>query len=128
MKLNLLNDQKFPKYYESDCSLDLFTDGDELLHICEKIKWSNLKSEYTHPILYFINLMFPWPAIKFLNARMKLVSFHILSGFSFTDTGDSRDRMGSKGTLFVPLYHFHPLTDIQTFICKFAYEMTITYF
>ena len=25
---------------------------------------------------------------------------------------------------FIPLYHFHPLTNIQTFICNFACEMT----
>ena len=30
--------------------------------------------------------------------------------------------------LFILLYHFHPLTNIQTFICNFACEMTITYF
>ena len=28
----------------------------------------------------------------------------------------------------IPLYHFHQLTNIQTFICNFAREMTITYF
>ena len=33
-----------------------------------------------------------------------------------------------RGPSFIPLYHFHQLTDIQTFICNFASEMTITYF
>ena len=28
----------------------------------------------------------------------------------------------------IPFYHFHPLTNIQTFICNFACEMIITYF
>ena len=32
------------------------------------------------------------------------------------------------GPSFIPLYHFHPLTNIETFICNFACEMTITYF
>ena len=32
-----------------------------------------------------------------------------------------------RGPSFIPLYHFHPLTNIQTFICSFACEMTITY-
>ena len=32
------------------------------------------------------------------------------------------------GPSFIPLYHFHPLTNIETFICNFAFEMTITYF
>ena len=33
-----------------------------------------------------------------------------------------------RGPSFIPLYHFHPLTNIQIFICNFACEMTITYF
>ena len=33
-----------------------------------------------------------------------------------------------RGPSSIPLYHFHPLTNIQTFICNFACEMTITYF
>ena len=55
-------------------------------------------------------------------------AFFFLSGFSFTDTDDSQDRRGRGGSSFIPLYHFHPLTNIQTFICNFACEMTITYF
>ena len=33
-----------------------------------------------------------------------------------------------SGPFFIPLYHFHSLTNIQIFICNFACEMTITYF
>ena len=33
-----------------------------------------------------------------------------------------------RGPSFIPLYHFHPLTNIQTFICNFARGMTIIYF
>ena len=33
-----------------------------------------------------------------------------------------------RGPSFILLYHFHPLMNIQTFICNFASEMTITYF
>ena len=51
--------------------------------------------------------------------------FFFLSGFSFTDTDDSQDCRGREGRpSFIPLYHFHPLTNIQTFICNFACEMT----
>ena len=32
------------------------------------------------------------------------------------------------GPSFIPLYHFHPLMNIQTFICNFVCEMNITYF
>ena len=31
-----------------------------------------------------------------------------------------------RGPSFIQLYHFHPLTNIQIFICNFACEMTIT--
>ena len=33
-----------------------------------------------------------------------------------------------RGPSFIPLYHFHPLTNIQTFILQLCTEMTITYF
>ena len=55
-------------------------------------------------------------------------SFFFLSRFFFTDTDNSQDSRGKEGTFFIPLYHFHPLTNIQTFMCNFAREMTITYF
>ena len=33
-----------------------------------------------------------------------------------------------RGSSFIPFYHFHQLTNIQTFVCSFAREMTITYY
>ena len=33
-----------------------------------------------------------------------------------------------RGSSFIPLYQFHPLTNIQTHVCNFACEMTITHF
>ena len=57
-----------------------------------------------------------------------IIFFFFLSGFSFTDTDNSQDSKGREGPSFIPLYHFHPLTNIETFICNFASEMTITYF
>ena len=35
---------------------------------------------------------------------------------------------GGRRPYFIPLCHFHPLTNIQSFICNFACEMTTTYF
>ena len=52
-------------------------------------------------------------------------SFFFLSGFFFTDTSDSQDSRRMEGTIFFPLCHFHPLTNIQTFICNFTCEMTL---
>ena len=37
-------------------------------------------------------------------------------------------QQGKGGDHLIPLYNFHPLTNIQTFICNFAREMSITYF
>ena len=33
-----------------------------------------------------------------------------------------------RGTIFIPLYHFHSLMNIQTFIFNFASEMIIADF
>ena len=56
-----------------------------------------------------------------------LYSFCI-SRFSFTDTDDSQGSRGMEGMIFIALYHFQPPTNVQSFICNFAYEMTRTYF
>ena len=37
---------------------------------------------------------------------------------------DSQDSRENKGTIFVPFYRFYTLTNIQTFISSFAYEMS----
>ena len=71
--------------------------------------------------------------------------FFFLSIFSFTDsdnTQGSRGREGflsrtvtihraageGRGPFLIPLYHFYQLANIQTFMCNFAREMSITYF
>ena len=54
--------------------------------------------------------------------------FFFLSGFSSQTLTIHRTAGEGRGPSFIPLYHFHPLTNIETFICNFACEMTITYF
>ena len=49
------------------------------------------------------------------------ISFFYQGFFSRTLTTHSKGREDT-------IYHFHPLTNIQTIICNFAPEMTITYF
>ena len=46
---------------------------------------------------------------------------YFFSAFSFAD---SEDNMGREKTIFIPLSHIYTLTNIQTFICSFASEMT----
>ena len=62
-----------------------------------------------------------------LSPKSRLFFSFFLSKFSFTDTGDSQDSRERKGIIFIPLCHFHMLTNIQTFTCNFACEMTATY-
>ena len=49
-------------------------------------------------------------------------------GFLSRTLPSHRTAREGTGPSFIPLYHFHPLTNIQTFICNFVCEMTITYF
>ena len=40
------------------------------------------------------------------------IYFFFISGFSFTDTDKSQETRGKEGNHLIPLYHFHPLTNI----------------
>ena len=46
-----------------------------------------------------------------------------LCEFSYVKAGKSQDSMGRKGTIFIPLCHFHPFLNIQVFISSFACEI-----
>ena len=66
--------------------------------------------------------------ISFENVSALFFFFFFLSGFSsqaLTIHGTARE---GREPSFIPLYHFHPLSSIETFICNFACETTITYF
>ena len=54
--------------------------------------------------------------------------FFFYQGFLSWTLTTHRTAGEGRGPYFIPLYHSHPLTNIQTFICNFACEMTITYF
>ena len=51
-----------------------------------------------------------------------------LSEFSSQTLSIYRTAGEGRGPSSTPLCHFHQLTNIETFICNFACEMTITYF
>ena len=86
----------------------------------------------------------PWkiPRFKFIVSRSVLLQikfvfqFFIISfwifffyqGFLSQTLTSQRTAGEGRGSFFIPLYHFHPLTNIQIFMCNFAREMTITYF
>ena len=46
--------------------------------------------------------------------------FFFLSGFSLETLTIHRTAGEGRGPSFIPLYHFHPLMNIETFICNFA--------
>ena len=53
--------------------------------------------------------------------------FFFYKGFRSRTLTTDRTAGEGRGPSFVPLYQFHPLTSIQTFICIFSREMAITY-
>ena len=62
-------------------------------------------------------------------SKIQLFSFcFFLPGFFSQRLTIHRAAGEGRGPSFIPLYHFHPLTNIETFICNFACEMTITIF
>ena len=54
--------------------------------------------------------------------------FFFYQGFLSRTLTTHRIAGEGRGLSFIPLYHFQQLTNIQTFICNCACEMTITYF
>ena len=54
--------------------------------------------------------------------------FFLYQGFLSRTLTIHRTAGEGWGPFFIPLYHIHPLTNIQTFMCNFAREMAITYF
>ena len=57
-----------------------------------------------------------------------ILVFFFFQGFLSQTLTIHRTAGEERGPSFISLYHFHPLTNIETFICNFACEMTITYF
>ena len=62
------------------------------------------------------------------NRNRHFLFFSYQGIFSFTCPDDSQHSKGREQTIFIPLHHFHSLTNIQTFICNFSCEMATTYF
>ena len=64
----------------------------------------------------------------FSQIKTFLLFFFFYQGFLSRTLTTHRTVREGGGPSFISLYHFHPLTNIQTFICNFPREMTITYF
>ena len=66
------------------------------------------------------------PACK-LKLRGAIHNF-FYQGFLSQTMATQRKAGEVRRPFFIPVYHFHPLTNIQTFIYNFACEMTISNF
>ena len=83
-------------------------------------------------ILFWSNLHHMFPLLHFSwNSRVwNFFSsiFFFYQGFFSRTLTTHRTAGEGRRPFSIPLYHLHPLTNIQAFICNFACEMTITYF
>ena len=52
--------------------------------------------------------------------KLYLTPFFFVPGFSSQTLTIHRTAGGGRGPSLIPVYHFHPLTNIETFICNFA--------
>ena len=59
--------------------------------------------------------------------EIKTVCFSFYQGFHLQTLATHRTEWKGRGPSFIPLYNFHLLTNIQTFICNLVCEMTLTY-
>ena len=65
---------------------------------------------------------------KSMPSQYHFIYFFFYQGFLSRTRMIHRTAGEGRGPFFIPLYHFHPLMNIQTFICNFACEMTIHIF
>ena len=72
-------------------------------------------------VIYFYIQVVPYQLVRLLFLFSVRVFFYIHWRF----TGQQGK---GEGPCFIPIYQFYPLTNIQSFICNFAYEMTTMYF
>ena len=95
------------------------------LFLCEKKYYFDNKRTRWISLIFFKKLILYCTTMSNVN-RVRMRKFYIsltyfFSAFSFAD---SEDNMGREKTIFIPLYHIYLLTNIQTFICSFASQMT----
>ena len=103
-----------------------------------RLKFSSAFFIFMRKNYYFDNKRTRWISLTFFKKlilycttmsnvnRVRMRKFYIsltyfFSAFSFAD---SEDNMGREKTIFIPLYHIYLFTNIQTFICGFASQMT----
>ena len=79
-------------------------------------------------LFLFIYLFIYLSIYIFIYLFAYLFIYFFYQGFLSRTLPTHRTAGERRGRFFIPLHHFHPLRNIQIFICNFACEMTITYF
>ena len=69
-----------------------------------------------------------FPETLFFSSTLSSNFFFFYQDFLTWTLKTHRTAGEGRGLSFIPLYHFHSLKNIQSFICNFACEMAITYF
>ena len=78
-------------------------------------------------VIWVINVSFAIESfVTYEKGLIMMLLFFFYQGFLTRILATHRTAGGGRGPSFIPLFHFHPLTNIQIFICNFACE--ITYF
>ena len=89
----------------------------------------NLRAKHIFQSGFLQSTMATWKKVnKKINFRRTTRYFFFLLGFLSRALATHETAGEGREPFFIPLYHFDPLTNIQTFVYNFAREMTITYF
>ena len=91
-------------------------------HVCH---WYGWNTNCVFAYINFFRIVLPSHLFKYLNKWNKVF---FLSGFSSQTLTIHRTEGEGRGPSFIPLYHFLPLTNNETFIFNLTCEMTIMYF
>ena len=102
------------------------------------ILWTLLSFDLASFGEYLIFTFLTWSLIALLDCSVSSFSllflfllficfhyFFFYQGFLSQTLTIHRTAGEGRGPSFIPLYHFHPLTNIETLICNFACEMNI---
>ena len=91
-------------------------------HIVKIERWNNIKFGLTFWLVKLNQWSLRWQITDLGE------TFLFFQGFLSQTLTIRRTAGEGRGPSFIPFYHFHPLTNIQIFICNFACEVIITYF
>ena len=72
------------------------------------------------------NLSYWFMILKMKGSNFFFSFFFFYQGFLSQTLTTHRTAGEGRGAFFILLYRFHPLTNIQTFMCNFACEMTMS--